>query len=190
MHQVKVSGKRKYSIHTDEQMKQYSLTYHGKNVKIINETPGEFIIDDIPLKLGMFKTSSFINSVRIGNKSYNLYCKRSSETLFEIWINQYVFTIKIEDSRSRLLSQFNNLSSHKADEVAVKAPMPGLVSVIEVKQGDIVSKGKGLIVLEAMKMENEIKSSVEGIVKTVHVKERMTVEKDQLLLVLKVVEDN
>ena len=62
--------------------------------------------------------------------------------------------------------------------------MPGLISKIEVNIGDIVSPGTGLIVLEAMKMENEIHSTLHGTVKSIEIKNHVTVEKDQILLVI------
>lgn len=56
----------------------------------------------------------------------------------------------------------------QADELIVKAPMPGKVIKIHVKQGEKVRKNQTLAIVEAMKMENEIKSSLEGSVKKIH----------------------
>ncbi|MFL5505654.1 MAG: biotin/lipoyl-containing protein [Gemmatimonadales bacterium] len=65
---------------------------------------------------------------------------------------------------------------------ALKAPMPGLVVRVLVVDGDQVSAGQGLVVLEAMKMENELKATVAGVVKMVRATAGATVEKGQLLL--------
>ncbi len=64
----------------------------------------------------------------------------------------------------------------------LKAPMPGLVLRALVKEGDIVQKGDGLLILEAMKMENILKSTGDGTVKKIHVSEKDKVEKGQLLI--------
>lgn len=64
----------------------------------------------------------------------------------------------------------------------VKSLMPGLVKKIKAKKGASVQKGEGLLVLEAMKMENEIQSPVKGKIKQIHVKENHTVEAGTLLL--------
>jgi pyruvate carboxylase subunit B len=55
--------------------------------------------------------------------------------------------------------------------------MPGLVLRVEVEAGQIVEAGTGVVVLEAMKMENEIKAPAPGVVKVVHVSEGQAVDK-------------
>jgi pyruvate carboxylase subunit B len=64
----------------------------------------------------------------------------------------------------------------------VKAPMPGLVLRVEVEEGDTVAAGAGLVVLEAMKMENEIKSPVAGRVAAVHVSGGQAVDKGMVMV--------
>jgi biotin carboxyl carrier protein len=60
--------------------------------------------------------------------------------------------------------------------------MPGLVLRVQVEAGERVEAGKGLVVLEAMKMENELKSRAPGVVKAVRVRPGEAVEKGQVLL--------
>lgn len=62
--------------------------------------------------------------------------------------------------------------------------MPGLVVKISVKKGDKVKKGEPVIVLEAMKMENEIRSSMDGTVKEIHVKEGESLNQGKLMMEL------
>ena len=63
----------------------------------------------------------------------------------------------------------------------VKAPIPGLVTKILLGEGDTVTHGQGVMILEAMKMENEIKSPVDGKIKKLNVKPGHNVEKGQPL---------
>lgn len=97
-------------------------------------------------------------------------------------IGAHCHTVKLDGERSLLVKL---LGIDKAGGKALgelKAPMPGLVLKMLVKEGDAVKKNDPLLVLEAMKMENVIKSTGDAIVKKIHAKERAAVEKGQLLL--------
>ena len=67
---------------------------------------------------------------------------------------------------------------------AVKAPMPGTINAVRVKVGDAVKKGDVLMVLEAMKMENDICAPADGRVASIDVAQGATVSPDQVLLTL------
>ena len=69
---------------------------------------------------------------------------------------------------------------HAAGELT--APMPGQVRAVNVSEGDPVSKGQTLMLIEAMKMEIRVQSPQEGTVKAVHVRQGQTVEREQLLI--------
>ncbi|ASJ06533.1 acetyl-CoA carboxylase biotin carboxyl carrier protein subunit [Thermococcus pacificus] len=71
-----------------------------------------------------------------------------------------------------------------AGEGVVTAPMPGKILRILVKEGEQVKTGQGLLILEAMKMENEIPAPKDGVVKKILVKEGDTVDTGQALIEL------
>jgi pyruvate carboxylase subunit B len=60
--------------------------------------------------------------------------------------------------------------------------MPGLVVKVEVEEGERVEAGRGLVIVEAMKMENELKAEAAGVVSRIHVEAGQAVEKDQILV--------
>jgi len=72
----------------------------------------------------------------------------------------------------------------KAGSVVVKAPMPGNINKVNVKPGDAVKKGDVLVVLEAMKMENDVCAPEDGTVASVEVAKGATVETDAVLVTL------
>ncbi len=90
--------------------------------------------------------------------------------------------IEIKDKYDDLLKQLgmDKLMGNKIN--LLKAPMPGLVLKVMVTEGKVIKKGDGLIVLEAMKMENIIKASADGIVKKIHIEEKNTVDKNQKMI--------
>lgn len=165
-------------------MEQYKVLLDNYAYDIQLTSKKDFIINGEEIHHQLLSTKSGLLQLKIDNNYFKVYCKEISETDFEIWIQHYVFKVKLEDTRSRLLSQLKKITQLTTNIVYVKAPMPGLVKAVEVKQGDIVEKGGGLIILEAMKMENEIKSNIKGKIKSVEVKTNNSVEKDQTLLTI------
>ena len=106
---------------------------------------------------------------------------RKSKT-FEIIINNNTYSVQLKDRFDEILHDLGMDTANSNKDNDVKAPMPGRVLEILVKEGDAVSEGDGLIVLEAMKMENIIKSTREGVLKYIQAAEGDSVEKNAVLL--------
>jgi biotin carboxyl carrier protein len=101
---------------------------------------------------------------------------------FAITIGGDVYEMNVVDERRRALSRQTGKAVSGTQVIA--AQMPGKVMAILVEAGQQVKVGDGLLVIEAMKMENEIKSPVDGEVKEIAVQEGGTVESGQRLLVV------
>lgn len=117
-------------------------------------------------------------------KSYNIEILKIDKVAkqVELKMNGKLSSVALSDQFDVLLKSLgmDNLAAKKVLEL--KAPMPGLVLSILVKEGDTVAKGDSLLVLEAMKMENIIKSPTEGVIKKIHALKGNAVEKSQLLI--------
>lgn len=125
--------------------------------------------------------------------SYHLLYKGQS---FEIEVLQsdivgkkHQFTINGKKVEAELSDKFDALlkelgmDAGSAQKVGdLKAPMPGLVVDIPVKEGDVVKKGDTLVILEAMKMENALKAVGDAVVKKINVKKGQAVDKNTLLV--------
>ena len=93
--------------------------------------------------------------------------------------------VVVQDDRSKQIEALTGRGRKEAVGGVIKAPMPGLVVRVEVSEGQAVEAGQGLVVVEAMKMENELRSTVKGVVEHVHVKPGERVEKGAALVSLK-----
>jgi biotin carboxyl carrier protein len=91
--------------------------------------------------------------------------------------------VRVESERMRAADQAKE-TTVAAGERSVKAPMPGRVVKVLVVQGDSVQPGQGLVVLEAMKMENEVRARAAGTVAVVHVTAGATVEGNAKLVTM------
>ncbi len=93
--------------------------------------------------------------------------------------------VLVKDEAALLLEQFGMDDADSAAAREVHAPMPGLVLSVLVEPGQQVHPGDGLVVLEAMKMENELRASAEATVRTIHVTPGDAVSKNALLIEFK-----
>jgi acetyl/propionyl-CoA carboxylase alpha subunit len=103
---------------------------------------------------------------------------------YVLWIGGYRFGVEALDERSHAIRALTAASSAPKGPAPLLAPMPGLVVRVQVRVGDTVQAGQGLIVMEAMKMENELRSATAGRVTGVHVEAGAVVEKGTVLVEL------
>lgn len=92
--------------------------------------------------------------------------------------------IQQQKTAQKPLQQKETTASSSASGNAIIAPMPGKIISIKVKSGQQIKKGDIVLVLEAMKMEQEIKSEYNGVISTITISEGDTVKKDQALILL------
>ena len=104
--------------------------------------------------------------------------------MFQVHVHGHTYPILVQSEREKQLEVVHTDKVVDAGIEEMKAPMPGLVVEVEVRVGDAVTKGSGLVIVEAMKMENELISPVDGVVKEVRVQKGDTVEKEQVLVII------
>ena len=92
--------------------------------------------------------------------------------------------VEAVDERTRGIQALTSRREGRPGGGVVRAPMPGLVVRLEVREGQRVAQGAPLIVVEAMKMENELRAPREGRVATIHVKRGAAVERGAILITL------
>lgn len=97
-------------------------------------------------------------------------------------VNGNTYDVKIEDAYDQQVRKMGLLAVTAQKVNAIKAPMPGLIVDVMVKEGQEIFEGTPLLVLSAMKMENIILSQGDGIVKSIEVKKDEAVEKGQLII--------
>jgi glutaconyl-CoA/methylmalonyl-CoA decarboxylase subunit gamma len=146
------------------------------------------------------------NAIRIGNRNYEVKLKSdekygtyilwknrkypveivgSRQNKYEILFNDISYTFTVETPFSLQRMKVLNSKKGKAVEEFVRAPMPGKIIDVLVREGASVVRGEPVVILEAMKMQNEILSPVNGIVVKVAVRANTNVMKDDLLVEIK-----
>jgi len=137
--------------------------------------------------------TNLTNMVHIEGNRYHFICQNrsyaaeiievsASKKMMKVKVNHQIYDLNITDKYDELLKNLglDHFQDHKIKEI--KAPMPGLIIKILVKEGDMVLKGDNLLVLEAMKMENMIKSPSDVVIKKIFFNPGDIAEKNQVLI--------
>jgi len=139
------------------------------------------ILNGKPIKFDFRHTRGNLYSLIVEDRVYPVHIETAGDG-DELRIGRHCFRAIAESERSLALRKFQQPQAGETGAVAIRAPMPGLVVRLEVEAGDEVGPGQSLVVIEAMKMENELKSPVAGRVTGIYVKKQDAVEKEALLL--------
>ncbi len=120
--------------------------------------------------------------IRLGNRTFYAYDIQVMESTVSFAIDGVHYEYPYKDEQALLLAKMGFKSRSNSSQSGIKSPMPGKILAVRKQIGDTVVSGETVIVLEAMKMENELKSHVNGVISAVHVEAGRSVEKNTLLL--------
>jgi biotin carboxyl carrier protein len=123
-------------------------------------------------------------SLLLNGKSFSMTLEQRGDGSFIANINGKEYHCTVEDERSRRLREYIVDEEGTDGPVEITAPMPGMVIEINVQEGEVISESQPLAVLEAMKMENEIRSNTKGTIKKIHIQTGQAVEKGQALVTI------
>ncbi len=136
----------------------------------------EFLVDLLRVNTGLY-------SLIIDGRSYEIDVLET-EGAHVVLVNGQPFQVEIQDEQERRLRAAVGKGETRLGKRVVTAPMPGKVVKLLVKPGDAVSPGDGVIVVEAMKMENELKAPAAGTVREIRVEEGKAVGGGDVLVVI------
>lgn len=143
------------------------------NQVVVNDTVGAYDFQ---------KNGEHSGYIRLGNRTFYVYDIHVTESSVSFAIDGVHYDVPYKDEQALLLARMGFKSRSNSSHGGIKSPMPGKILAVKKQIGDTVASGETVIVLEAMKMENELKSHVNGVVSAVHVETGRSVEKNTLLL--------
>lgn len=120
----------------------------------------------------------------LGKDSWTVACQELEGKRWALGAAGERFEVDVQDDRAKQIEALTGQGRKEVVGGVIKAPMPGLVIRVEVKVGQSVHPGTGLVVVEAMKMENELRAQTRGVVAQVHVSAGDRVEKGAPLVTL------
>ncbi len=159
-------GENTYHISLDDQDTRIDLNINGEPLQI----------DLVPIN------GDHTYSLLINGRSY-VATIMDVDGSCQVMIDGRVYAVDVaEEELARLRSQVKR--KHHAGGEQIKAPMPGRIIDIEVAVGDPVESGQGVAIIEAMKMENELRALTGGVVKEIRTRVGDAVNKNDILVVL------
>lgn len=162
---------------------KYEAEIRGQQVSVEFEQSGERIAARVGSRdhnLEFFSPEDGVYTFLEGDRVYEAHVSPLDDTSVRVLIGSRVYTTKIIDRKHRRSSVEHTIEGRQN----IVAPMPGRVVRVLIQAGDDVAAGQGVIVVEAMKMQNEIKSPKAGRVVEVRVAEGATVNANQVLAVV------
>lgn len=168
----------------------YIVSRNQTKERLKLETPGPELArvfvtfdDGRTIELDAHRVEPSCFSVIVGMKVYEFDVDVQNGDV-ELHCGNEPLLVSVLDEREALLKQIQQKAADQGGESMVVAPMPGKVTAVLVAQGEKVQKGQGLIVIEAMKMENELKSPIEGVILKLYVQEGQAIEGKTPLVVV------
>jgi biotin carboxyl carrier protein len=163
---------------------RYKTTVGGRELTIEINRDDEVIVDGRPVPVDFrWLEGNTTLSLLIDHNSYEALVDERGDG-YDVLLYGRLFNVGVEDERVQRLKHDSRGFPPPSGEFALRAPIPGQVVMVPVKVGQAVREGDVLVVLESMKMENELKAPRDGQVVSLRVQDRQSVESNQILLVL------
>ena len=163
---------------------KYEASVNGNTYTIEINEDGRILLDgeEFEVDFGGLSASG-LYSLLVNNESFEALVEQRDD-IWQVLMRGTLYDVSVADERALLLHSRSTLLVPDTGEVAIKAPMPGLVIAVLVHAGQEISAGDNLIILESMKMENELKAPRAGRVDRISVQPGNNVEQNQTLIVI------
>jgi biotin carboxyl carrier protein len=163
---IAILGENNYTVEIEET---------AKSVYRVSVDGNEFTVDGK-------KTGRTNYSLIVDNRSFEIEVDQQGDE-YRVLVDGRTYHVTLVDER-RVRSGSGASGGGPQGRQTISVPMPGKVIAVLVASGDAVEKGQGLVIVEAMKMENEVRSPIAGAVKEIRVKPGDTVEGGAALLII------
>ena len=148
----------------------------------LGEGQYEIEIDDATVQVDAVQSGRTIYSIIEDGQQFEAMVDEKGSHGFDVLVGGRLFHLEAFDERTKLLT--GTVANVATGPQSVEAEMPGKVVKLHAAAGETVSEGQGVVVIEAMKMENEILSPIDGVIMELSVGEGETVEAGTLLFVV------
>jgi biotin carboxyl carrier protein len=163
---------------------KYIATLDDRTFEIEINAEDQITVDGEHLSIDFRSVSGQpVYSLLVNGQSYEAYVQ-AAEAGLEVLLQGQLHVVEVEDERHRKLRESSGGPAVHSGEFNLKSPMPGLIVAVPVVEGQAVVKGQDLVILESMKMQNELKAPRDGTIGRIRVRVGDSVEQNQVLITL------
>ena len=163
---------------------KYLATVGDKVLEIEINAKDQVTVDGQTLSIDFCSVAEQpVYSLIVNGESYEAYVQPTDDGL-RVLLQGQLHVVQVEDERQRRLRESSVGPAARSGELNVNAPMAGLIVAVPVEEGQQVTKGQDLVILESMKMQNELKAPRDGTVTRVRVHAGESVRQNQVLVTL------
>jgi len=161
---------------------KFNVEFDNKSLEIdVDKASSTYQVGDVNSEYEFAKENGRY-LLRKGTKLYRIDNVKVEDSSVEFSINGSWYKASVKDEQQLLLDKLGFKNTSSGGEGNLASPMPGKILDIMVQEGDQVTKGQPVAILEAMKMENELKSPIDGVIKKIEAEVGQSVEKKTPIL--------
>lgn len=162
---------------------KYITTINDRKFEIEIQSDGSVWVNGQRREVDFLALTDSLYSVIMQSTSHEVVVEERDGT-YEVLMGGRLYTGTVTDERTQLMKSRRGGLEADSGEISIKAPMPGLIVAIPISEGQNVTAGQTLIILESMKMQNELKAPRDGIVQRISVQQGETVEQKRVLITM------
>ena len=162
---------------------KYIVQVGGERIEVVLEGETATVGDvTLPARLTDVPATP-VRLVALGDEVHRVIARRGAgRGRYTLWVDGWRYEVEALDERARAIQDLSAATAAPTGPAPLVAPMPGLVVRVNVAEGDEFAAGQGLVVMEAMKMENELRAAAPGRVRRVLAAPGTAVEKGAVLV--------
>ena len=163
---------------------KYQTTVNGHTFEIEITRDGDLFVNGEQRHVDFISLRETLHSLIMDTESHQVLVDGIETHDYEVIISGRQYNVNVLDERALLLGSRRGGAMSDSGEISIKSPMPGLVVDIPVAEGDTIEKGQTVVILESMKMQNELKAPREGTVQRISVTPGQSVEQNKVLVTI------
>jgi biotin carboxyl carrier protein len=162
---------------------KYQTTVNNKTYEIDIQNDGNLVVNGVHRKVDFQALAPALYTILAEGLSHELTIEERDGRI-EVLMSGKLYTTTVLDERALIIAQRSGGLVPEDGVIQIKAPMPGLIVAVKVEAGQEVKAGQTVVILESMKMQNELKSPRDGVIGQVNVSGGETVEQNKVLVTI------